>query len=127
VATYILVANPSTIAADIRVRFGTPPGQVELTCTVPPTSRFNIDVAAEVVALADSEGMALVTCTNGVEIAVEKAMYWNSGGVLWSGRPGRAGYAGLLISLTAESSAAAALARSSVSTPATINVKPRSM
>jgi hypothetical protein len=35
--------------------------------------------------LTTRAGDADIVVTNGVDIAVERAMYWNAGGVFWSG------------------------------------------
>ncbi len=84
--TYILVANPSLQAAEVTVTFlktsGAPFSQ---TYTIAPTSRFNI-VPGDLPELSDSEFSAIIRSTNGVEIVVERAMYWNGPGAsFWAG------------------------------------------
>ena len=85
-ATYILLANPSTQAADVKVvylREGGAP--IEKTYTVQPTSRFNIDVKGDVPELDGGSFGAVIDVKNGVPIAVERSLYWNANGVLWAG------------------------------------------
>jgi hypothetical protein len=55
------------------------------TYTVPPTSRFNIDVNAVDPALHDEDVGADIQVTNAVPIVVERSMYWDQGGVLFKG------------------------------------------
>lgn len=55
------------------------------TYTVPPTSRFNIDVANVSPDLRDESVGADIRVTNGMRIVVERSMYWDSGGVLVKG------------------------------------------
>ena len=84
--TYILLANPSTTtAADVRITYLKTDGTtVVKTYTVNPTSRFNVDVNAVVPELAGLQFGALIEVTNGVAIAVERALYNNAGGVVWA-------------------------------------------
>jgi hypothetical protein len=85
-STYILLANSEDTAADVTVTFlresGTP---ITRTYSVPPNSRFNVDVAADAPELNDSGFGADVRVTNGVPITVECSMYWNANGVFWAG------------------------------------------
>jgi hypothetical protein len=85
--TYVLLANPESTAADVTVTFlrenGKPP--IVKTYTVPPTSRFNIDVNLVSPELHDEYVGADVKVTNGPPIIVERSMYWDSGGVLFKG------------------------------------------
>jgi hypothetical protein len=85
--TYILVANPSLQAAQITVTFLTPTGTpIAKPYTIAPTSRYNIAVPANVPELPNHEFSAIVESTNGVEIVVERAMYWNGpGSSFWAG------------------------------------------
>jgi hypothetical protein len=79
--TFILLANPSTTAADVRVTFLKTDGTtVVQTFSVPPTSRFNVEAHA-VPELANQSFGTLIEVTNGVGIAVERAMYSDSAGV----------------------------------------------
>jgi hypothetical protein len=85
--TYILLANPQTTAASVTVTFmrenGLPP--IVKTYTVPPTSRFNIDVNFVDPAMQNEYVGADVKVTNGVPIVVERSMYWDWNGVLFKG------------------------------------------
>jgi autotransporter-associated beta strand protein len=84
--TYILLANPGATAAQVEVTLlperGAP---IVRTYTVPPTSRFNIDVRSVAPELGDGSFGALIETVNGVPIAVERSMYWNAAGVFWAG------------------------------------------
>jgi autotransporter-associated beta strand protein len=84
--TYVLLANPETTAAEVTVTFlrenGTPP--VVKTYNVPATSRFNIDLAT-VQELSNESFGVRIDVTNGVNIAVERSLYWNANGVFWAG------------------------------------------
>jgi hypothetical protein len=84
--TYILLANPQSTAAQVTVTFlrenGTP---LVKAYSVPPTSRFNIDVNAVSPDLQNQNVGAEVHVENGVPIVVERSMYWDSGGVLFKG------------------------------------------
>ena len=91
--TYILVANPSSETADVRVTFLSPDrGPTQRTYTVPPTSRFNIQLDARTAPpdVGPHFG-AIVESLNGVAIVVERAMYWNAGGGGLGRRHERAG------------------------------------
>jgi autotransporter-associated beta strand protein len=84
--TYILLANPSATAADVTVTYVREGGApVVKTYTVPPTSRFNIDVKSAVPELEGASFGAVINVTNGVPIAVERSLYWNANGALWAG------------------------------------------
>jgi autotransporter-associated beta strand protein len=99
--TYILLANPQSTAAEVTVRFlrevdagagapveGSQP--IERTFTVPPTSRVTVDVN-EIQELQELQEIraplfgAVVFVTNNVPIVVERSMYWDAGGVQFSG------------------------------------------
>lgn len=84
--TYILVANPGSSNAAVRVTFmrehGTP---VVKTFTVTATSRFNVSVGAEAPELTGECFGAVVESTNGVPIAVERATYWDALDAWWAG------------------------------------------
>jgi hypothetical protein len=84
--TYILLANPSATAANVTVTYLREAGApVTKTYTVPPTSRFNIDVAGAVPELHDESFGARIEVTNGVPIAVERSLYWDANGIFWAG------------------------------------------
>jgi hypothetical protein len=84
--TYILLANPNPVPAEVIVRFlkvgRTEP--VTRTYKVAPTSRLNIQPSAEIPELGEGVFSAEVEVLNYQPIAVEKAMYWNSEGVIWA-------------------------------------------
>jgi YVTN family beta-propeller protein len=84
--TYILIANPGTVAADITATFlrvdGTP---VVKRFTVAPTSRFNIAIigaGGNVPELADESFAAIIDATQ--PIIVERSLYTDAGGVTWA-------------------------------------------
>jgi hypothetical protein len=82
--TYILLANPSATAADVRVTFLRTNGTTVVKLfTVAPTSRFNVDLNG-VPELANEDFGALVEVLNGVGISVERAMYSNALGQFWA-------------------------------------------
>ena len=76
---FILIANPDTTAALVRVTFlrtdGGPP--VRKIYTVKEQSRFTIWVNAMVPQLGSAAFSTMVESLNGVGIIVERAMYWN--------------------------------------------------
>ena len=83
--TYILLANPQTTDANVTVTYLRETGtHVTQTYIVPKTSRFNIDTNA-IRGLEEASFGALIKVTNGVPIIVERSMYWDSTGVLFSG------------------------------------------
>jgi hypothetical protein len=82
--TYILLANPTTQAALVRVTYlrqGDFPVVVD-NIPLPATSRKNVVMAQAIPAGAAG---ALVESINGVPIIVERAMYWNALGQFWGG------------------------------------------
>jgi hypothetical protein len=83
--TYILLANPSeTATADVKVTFLRTDGTtVVKNFQVQPTSRFNVEVHT-LPELANEQFGALIEVQNGVGIAVERAMYSDSAGVVWA-------------------------------------------
>jgi hypothetical protein len=84
--TYILLVNSSTTTpAQVRITFLRENGTtVVKTYTVNPTTRFNVQVATMVPELSNEIFGALIEVTNGVGIAVERAMYSNALGQVWS-------------------------------------------
>ena len=86
-ATYVLLANPNPIPAEVLVRFLRPGGvaPVERSYTVAPTSRLNIWVNNDVPELGDGTFSAEIQVQNYQPIAVEKALYWNADGITWAG------------------------------------------
>ena len=85
--TYVLIANPFAQAADVRVTFLRPTGSpVVKMYTIAPTSRFNVAIPGDVPELPDNEFSIVVESVNGIEIVVERAMYWNGpGAAFWAG------------------------------------------
>ena len=85
--TYILLSNPWDAAAEGTATFlrenGAPP--IVKTCTVPATTRFNIDVGSMVPELEDESFGAFIEVTNGYTITVERSVYWDANGVFWGG------------------------------------------
>ena len=83
--TFILLANPQSTAAEVTVTFLRESGApIVKSYRVPATSRFNID-SASVEGLKDESFGALITVTNDIGIIVERSMYWDQGGVPFSG------------------------------------------
>jgi hypothetical protein len=84
--TYILLANPGTIAASVSITFLRDNGTAPVTkqFTVQPTSRFNVPVGpgTDVPELIDEHFGALVTSDQ--PIAVERALYWDANGQTWA-------------------------------------------
>ena len=85
--TYILLANPQSTAAEVRITYLREGfGPVVKTYTVPATSRFNVDVRSVVPEIVNGQSFgAKIEVTNGVPIAVERSLYWNANGVFWAG------------------------------------------
>jgi hypothetical protein len=84
--TFILLANPSTSEAQVTITYLRESGvPIVKTYTVPPTSRFNVDVKDVVPELRETSFGARIEVTNDVPIAVERSMYWNANGVFWAG------------------------------------------
>ena len=84
--TYILLANPNTTAAQVRVTFMRTNGAtIVRDYTVEPTSRFNVAVNAFVPELQNESFAAVIEVLNGQPIAVERAMYNNdAAGNCWA-------------------------------------------
>lgn len=83
--TYVLLSNATSSAATVRVTFLPETGNAtSKTFTVGATSRFNVDVAYEMPGLAGTCFGVLIESTNGVPIAVERAMYWDARGTRWA-------------------------------------------
>jgi autotransporter-associated beta strand protein len=86
--TYILLANPGDVAADVILTFlreGKP--SFTKTFTVSPTSRFNVTTGpgSMVPELQDERfGVRIDTVFTNTPIVVERAMYSNAGGAVWS-------------------------------------------
>jgi len=80
---WVLIQNPNSTSANCRVTFMRPDGStVEENVIVVPTSRFTIHVNQLVL---NESVSTTVESTNGIGIVVERAMYWDTGGVEWAG------------------------------------------
>jgi SpoIID/LytB domain protein len=74
--TYVLLENPDTKAAKVRLTFNPPAGApVEKDYTIRPRSRYTVHVD-EVPGLGDTEVSTTVRSTNGVKVVAERAMYF---------------------------------------------------
>ncbi len=84
--TYILIANPGPAAANVSITFLRDNGTTNVTKTfiVQPTSRFNVTVGpgSPVPELTNEHFGAVVTADQ--PIAVERAVYWDARGQIWS-------------------------------------------
>jgi hypothetical protein len=86
--TYILLANPNTVQAEVQVRLlrsGAAP--ITQTLTLQPTSRTNV-LAADLSGNVAGTFSAEIQVLNYQPIVVEKAMYWNSGTEVWAAGTG---------------------------------------
>jgi hypothetical protein len=82
--TYVLVANPSSNRAELEVTFMRTDGlEIVRTLALDAGRRLNI-FCNDVPELANAEFGVVVESTNGVPIAVERATYWDAGGVTWA-------------------------------------------
>jgi len=87
VETYILVANTSAVAGDVKATLMFEDGtSATRTFTVAASSRFNIAVAAEFPEAAGRRFGAVVESLGApsAQIVVERAMYSNADGVVWA-------------------------------------------
>jgi hypothetical protein len=83
--TYILLANASQTAADIKATFLRANGTTIVKYyQVQPKTRFNIYANGMVPELVDENFGTLIEVTNGVGIFVERALYWNAVGEYWA-------------------------------------------
>jgi len=82
--TYILLANPGSTAANVKIMFMRTNGStVTKSFTVDPASRFNVSPgSSQVPELANEEFAAVIESTE--PIAVERAMYLDVAGVTWA-------------------------------------------
>jgi hypothetical protein len=88
--TYILLANPGTTGASVRLQFHDVAGRIQglpltKTITVPPTSRKQIAIAgpgSDVPELENEEFTVIIDATE--PIVVERAMYSNANGIVWA-------------------------------------------
>ncbi|MFI5078637.1 MAG: hypothetical protein ACHQRO_14915, partial [Vicinamibacteria bacterium] len=88
--TYVLIANPTASTASVRLRFLVENGTSFVTPTfnVPANSRVTRSAAEFTAAGQLTDGArfgVMVVSMNGVQLAVEHAIYWNGGGEFWGG------------------------------------------
>lgn len=89
-ASYVLLANPGTTAASVTLRFLRQPGLAPLqtTVSVAPKSRMTVtadsykETSSYPQGLKPGERFGLLA-TSTQPIAVERSLYWNSGGQFW--------------------------------------------
>jgi len=88
VETYLLVANTSAFAGSARVTLYFEDGtSAEKTYTLIPSSRTNVNVAADFGASVVGKRFGAVVQSLGAtpaQVVVERAMYWDAGGVTWA-------------------------------------------
>ena len=78
--TYVLVANPSTTAAQIKVTYLLPQGVTFSTNhEVGPQNRLTLTVADQDPRLADTPVSVIVESTNAQPVVVERTMWWPKG------------------------------------------------
>jgi subtilisin-like proprotein convertase family protein len=82
--TYILLANPNPVPAEVQVRFLKPGVEIVRNYRLNPTSRLNVHVIDDAPALGEGVFTAEIQVLNFQPIAVEKAMYWNAVGAIWA-------------------------------------------
>jgi hypothetical protein len=83
---YLLIANPTTTDADVRVTYLLSTGQnIVKTYTVSQTSRYTISVAGEDPALASANVSMIVESMDGVPLIAERSMWWPSPGQWYEG------------------------------------------
>ena len=89
---WILVTNPNSTTVDIKYTFYTESGAI--TYTDPDGIASNSRETLSVLWLSQQDGYSglqnqpistKVECTNGYPIYVERAMYWDAGGIEWAG------------------------------------------
>jgi hypothetical protein len=82
--TYILLANPNPVPAEVRVRFLKPGVEIVRDYRLNPTSRLNVHAIDDAPGLGEGVFTAEIQVLNYQPIAVEKAMYWNAVGMTWA-------------------------------------------
>ncbi len=83
--TFVLLANPNPHAAEVDVRFLKTGSIANRSYVLAPFSRRSIFVNSEVPELGDGQFGVDVQVRNFQPIAVEKALYWNSGTEVFAG------------------------------------------
>jgi hypothetical protein len=87
IATFILIANTSSVGATVRVTLLMEDGStVARDFPVTARSRFNVDIAAEFPAAQGKRFGSIIESLGEApaELVVERAMYWNARGVFWA-------------------------------------------
>jgi hypothetical protein len=89
VRTYVLVANPGSTTASVRITLLLESGpSTALTFAVPAHSRRTFDIGGEFQLNAARFATVVESVTDGMTpvapLVVERAMYWNAGGVVWA-------------------------------------------
>ncbi len=87
IVTYVLVANTSAFAATAHVTLLMEDGSTLVRdFSVAARSRFNIDVAAEFPAARGTRFGTIIESVGDTpaQLVVERAMYWDAGGVFWA-------------------------------------------
>ena len=103
--TFILLANATTTAAEVKATFLRTDGTtVVKNYTVQPKTRFTIYVNSMVPELTNETFGALIEVTNGVGIFVERALYWNAVGRRVGGGHERARHAAAVVGRIVETS-----------------------
>ena len=78
--TFVLIANPSSSNANVRITYLRPDGApIVKSHTVAANSRMTINIAAEHAELRDAAVSTVVESVNGVGIVVERSMWWPAG------------------------------------------------
>lgn len=82
---FYLVQNPTATEASLQVTYllPSPAAPVVRSYAIAANSRFNIWVNQQGAALASTDVSAVLTSTNAVPVIVERAMYLNTGGLLF--------------------------------------------
>jgi hypothetical protein len=81
---FLLIANPGTTRADVRVTYLLPNGRrVVRSHQVGPAQRYTIWVDQEGDLLADTAVSAIVETTNGVPVVAERSMWWPGDSTTW--------------------------------------------
>jgi hypothetical protein len=83
--TFVLLANPNAFPAEVDVRFLKGTFTANRSYVLAPLSRRNIFVNSEVQELGEGTFSVDVRVQNYQPIAVEKALYWNSGTEVFAG------------------------------------------
>lgn len=75
--TFLLIANPGTTPAEVFVTYMRPGGGATgIPYTIAPQSRFNVWVDFEGVELADTAVATTFRVTNGINVVIERSMWW---------------------------------------------------